>query len=138
MSVTRQARAFENSPVVFVTAAEFQRTMRPALSATVSPSPTERGPRAARDNAIPRVKAVTVVEEEDERVTVYLPDVSPIAIRAAVDAAVVQGEMNKLAGKHVNVVNANPALVAAFVYAAKPWLRWFSVNNCPISPLPKK
>lgn len=126
-----------DSAVVFVTAAEFRRAARPeGQLSSVLPVAQQRGGRATLDDALPRVSAVTVVVESDDKATVYLPEISPSAVRAAVDAAAALGQMAKMTGKRVNIVSTDPALVAAFVYAAKPWLRWFRVNGRDVVPAP--
>lgn len=120
----------------FVTAEEFARRPRPAEP--VAPADTLQGQLRRRPSAAasrPVVADITVVEDGD-RATVYLPDAEPTSIRAAVDAAAAAGQMARLAGKTVNIDNDSPALVAAFVYAAKPWLRWFSVAGQVVVPRP--
>lgn len=135
----RRARP-EPLAVEFVPLAEFRRRGRAEaeLADAVEALPALRRRRAGAEQTLPTVDRITVVEGEDGSATVLLPDLSPTAVRQAVDAAAAAGQMARLAGKTVDIASADPALVAAFVYAAKPWLRWFSVAGRVIVPAPTK
>lgn len=70
------------------------------------------------------------------QVTVHLSG-QPIAIIAAVEAAAATGEIGKLRGAFVHIFGDAPQ-VAAFVWAAKPWLRWFTVNGVAVATPPQE
>ncbi len=64
---------------------------------------------------------------------------TPQEIRAGVEAlARSEPGMKDLAGRFVHIFSPEPAVVAAFVFAAKPWLRAFTVNGAVVVPPPKE
>lgn len=61
----------------------------------------------------------------------------PLEVIAAVEAAAATKEIAQIRGKFAHIFGDAPQ-VAAFVWAAKPWLRYFTVNGVPVMPPPQK
>ena len=75
--------------------------------------------------------------EGDQAIVQISPGAVPEEIRLAVEAMAAAGRLRALAGRFVHIFCPNPAVVAAFVLAAKPWLKALTVNGIVVIPPPR-